>query len=224
MSSTPQAMRQSVARYVEAIHAAYVDESRSLPPAERARLPLLAAGRFWVAAVAAGDLHLVATEEPLSPVDHPEATHSGSAGPLSWTVCFYDPVALPALASVPSPSSRDVHRLIGVTTSLYHLTLSPGAELTPHRAMHTGIGLVATHAAEVRALEVLRRVHPHDHDLIDEILGAGRAGLCRAQVLLAHSLLPDDEALAALARQRRPDPHAVRDAILAAARRCATTR
>lgn len=218
MPATPTVMRQSVAGYVEAVHAAYLAETRPLAPAVRARLPLLAAGRFWVAAAASGGLHLIATEEGLAPADREGAAIDGRAGPLQWTLCFFDPSVLPGLGAA-GLTDRDVRRLLGVTTVLYHLVLPEGAALEPHRARHTGVGLAATHAAEATALEQLRRAFPGAPALVEELLGAARAGLTRAQALLAHRLVPDDEVLARLAHDDDPDPNAVRDALIGAARR-----
>lgn len=218
MPATPTAMRQSVAGYVEAVHAAYLDEARALAPAVRARLPLVAAGRFWVAAAAAGQLHLVATEEPLARAEREGAATEGRAGALQWTLCFYDPSVLAGLGAG-ALRDRDVRRLLGITTALYHLVLPSGSALEPHRARHTGVGLAATHAAAATALEDLRRAFPHSSALVDELLGAIRAGLAHAQALLAHRLLPGDDSLARLARDDDPDPSAVQRALLAAVRR-----
>jgi hypothetical protein len=214
--ATPTAMRQSVAGYVEAVHAAYLDFARTLAPAVRARLPLVAAGRFWVAAAAGSGLHLVATEERLAPAERAGSAVAGATGPLRWTLCFYDPTVLPQLAAGTSPD--ELRHALGVTTVLYHLALPFPVELHPHHAAHAGTGLAAAHARAARLVDDLRRALPDRAALVDELAGAVRAGLRRAEALLASELFPDDPDLAALARQPDPDPAAVRDALAAAAR------
>lgn len=223
MPATPTAMRQSVAGYVEAVHAAYLDAARALAPATCARLPLLAAGRFWVAAVAAGALHIVATQETLAPAGHHGASVDGRAGPLRWTLCFYDPSVLPSLA-VGGLGQREVRGALGITTTLYHLVVPAGTTLEAHRALHTGVGLAGAHGAEAQTLATLRQAFPGRAALVDELEGATRAGLVRAQALLAHRLMPADASLARLAHDDDPDPAAVRDALSAASRRLADPR
>lgn len=221
--TAPAAMRQAVAGYVEAVHAAYLDHARSLAPALRARLPLVAAGTFRVAAVAGRELHLVATEEPLAGAAREGATTPGQVGPLRWTLCFYDPSVLPGLGD-PVLTQYDVRRLLGIATTMYHLVVPVGSTLEAHRAAHTGVGLAAAHAAEASALEALRTAFPDRLRLVDELIGAARAGLTRAEALLAHQLLPTDEALSRLASEDDPDPAAVRGALVAACRRVSHQR
>jgi hypothetical protein len=207
-------MRRSVAGYLEVVHAAYLDHARTLAPAVRARLPLVAAGRFFVAAAAGNGLHLVATEEALAPAERDGSAVTGEAGPLRWTLCFYDPTVLPELAAGTSPD--ELRRALGVTTVLYHLALPFPVGLSPHHAAHAGAGLAAAHAGAARLVEELRRALPDKAALVEELAGAARAGLHRAEALLASELFPGDPDLAALARQSDPDPAAVRDALAAA--------
>jgi hypothetical protein len=49
----PRQMRQAMADFVAAVHQAYLAQARLLPPAEQARLPLLATARLTVAAAGA---------------------------------------------------------------------------------------------------------------------------------------------------------------------------
>lgn len=223
MPPTPTRIRDAVAAYVEGIHATYVEEAASLPPGIRARLPLVAAGRFRVAAVGSSALHLVATEEPIAPVERPGSSLEGSSGPLHWTLSFFDATVLPALAEAPVDPHR-VRHLLGITTVLYHLVLPGGSSLSPHRASHTGVALLAAHHDQVNDLDEVRRHFPDRQPLVDELLGAARAGLPRAQALLAHALVPADERLARLAAEDDPDPTAVRRALVVAARERGRTR
>ncbi len=63
----PEAMRAAVAGYVQEIHRAYVDQAATFSPGVQGRMPLMTAGRITVAAVAARNLHLLATTEELGP-------------------------------------------------------------------------------------------------------------------------------------------------------------
>jgi hypothetical protein len=214
-------MRQAVADYVWAVHTAYLRQARLFPPAVQGRLPLLAAGHFWVAAVGARHLHLLATAEALAAASAQEAALQGKAPPLGWTVRFYDPVVLPSvglLAEAGGPAVEEVRRLLGVRTTLYHLTLKPPFELAEHNAGHTGTGLAHGHAAESREFESLREAAPGRERLVEEMEGAAAAGLVRAQALLAREIAPDDAEVARLAGQEPPDPRALRRALLQAVR------
>ena len=73
----PEAMRAAVAGYVQEIHRAYVDQAATFPPGVRGRMPLLTAGPITVAAVAARNLHLLATTEELGPLTGPEVALDG---------------------------------------------------------------------------------------------------------------------------------------------------
>src|ERR1700759_1806232 len=96
----PEQMRTAVARYVEEIHRAYVAQALTFAAAVRGRMPLLAPGPLTVAAVGVRNLHVLATRDLLGPVRGPEVEMSGSLEGLSWTLRFFDPVVLPALALI----------------------------------------------------------------------------------------------------------------------------
>src|SRR5439155_15951319 len=91
-------MRSAVAGYVQEIHRAYVDQALTFPPAVRGRMPLMSGPPFTVAAVAARNLHLLATAESLGPVHGPEVALESSIGGVSWELRFYDSVVVPSLA------------------------------------------------------------------------------------------------------------------------------
>lgn len=214
-------MRQAVADFVVAIHEAYLRQARLFPPAVQGRLPLVAGGRFWVAAVGARHLHLLATSEPLGAASAKEVAVHGSAVPLAWTLRFYDPVVLPELgllAETEGPAVEEVRRLLGVRTALYHLTLNPPFELAEHSAGHTGTGLANGHAAESREYEAIRSAAPGRERMVEEMEGAAQAGLVLAQALLAREIAPGDAEVARLAAEPRPDPQELRRAVLQAVR------
>ncbi len=112
MSPTPapEAMRQAMADYVRAVHQAYLDAAASLPPAEQARLPLLAAGDVTVLAVGARNLHVIATTEALPRPQGQEVELADALGPLSWRLRFFDPVIVPALGLVDESTRRSPSR------------------------------------------------------------------------------------------------------------------
>ncbi len=93
----PEQMRAIVQDYVRTVHAAYLDHSRHLPPGERARLPLVAAGRLSVVAAAGRDLHLVATTDPLPPLRGQEVDLGDAYQGTGLTLRFYDTSVLPQL-------------------------------------------------------------------------------------------------------------------------------
>lgn len=150
---TPDEMRQAVAGYVAAVHRAYAAATADLSPAVSRALPLRAAGEFAVVAVAAGDLHLIATSDPLPAARGPEVEVSDDVGGMRWRLRFYDRVVLPALASLaagPEPETGDAVRLVlGLETWLYHLVASPRAGLSVHNAFHAGNALGEGHAREL---------------------------------------------------------------------------
>lgn len=218
----PERMRQEVTDYVAALHGAYLDRARMLPPAVQGRLALIGAGSFSVAAVGARYLHFVATSERLVDASGRTASVQGARGPLRWTITFYDPVVIPELALVAEsqqPQLERVRELLGVRTYLYHLTARPPAQLGAHHAGHAGTGLANAHAAAATDFQAIRRSVPAAAaTLVDELEGAARAGLRRAQALLARSIAPRDERVRRLADEAAPDPDAVRAALLAAVR------
>jgi hypothetical protein len=214
-------MRNAVAGYVAGIHDSYLAQAATFPPAVQGAMPLLAAGPFQVAAVAVRSLHLVATAESLGPLRGQEVELAGEAGEpaaMRWTVRFFDPVVLPALGLIDEsagPALAEVRRTLGISTVLYHLTASPGATFSRHNAAHIGTGLASGHSAAARDFETIRQRARGRENLVDELAGATRAGLPRAQALLAAAIAPRDAALQALAGRDAPDPGEVRKALLA---------
>ncbi|MGH8971614.1 MAG: hypothetical protein ACRD0C_00210 [Acidimicrobiia bacterium] len=153
---SPEQMRQAVADYVTAVHRAYLAATAGLAPELVAALPLPAAGEFSVLAVGAGNLHLIATAQAPAPAQGRVVEMDGAVGPLRWRLRFYDPVVVPALASVGGaavgPDAGDeVRRVLGVDVWLYHLVASPGAGLSPHNAAHAGAALAQGHVRDVVA-------------------------------------------------------------------------
>jgi hypothetical protein len=219
VQSSPEQMRAAVGHYVAEIHRAYVAQALTFPPGVRGQLPLLAPGRLTVVAVAARNLHILATREALGPMRGPEVEEADSAGELDWTLRFFDPVVLPGLALIDEsagPAFAEVRRELGIGTVLYHVVAAPGAGLTGHQGAHVGTGLANGHSAVARDFETIRSRLGRQADLVDEMAGAATAGLIRAHALLAAAILPASVELAALAAQQRPDPDDVRHALLAA--------
>jgi hypothetical protein len=215
----PEQMRTAVARYVEEIHRAYVAQALTFPAAVRGRMPLLTPGPLTVAAVGARNLHVLATRDPLGPVQGPEVEVAGSVEGLSWTLRFFDPIVLPELSLIDEsegPAFGEVRHALGVSTVVYHFVASPGAGLSAHNAAHVGTGLAGGHSAVARDFETIRSRVRGREDLVDEMAGAASAGLVRAHAMLAAAIAPRNEALSALAAEARPDPDAVRRELLAA--------
>lgn len=213
-------MRQAMADYVGTVHQAYQSQAEMEPPAVRGRMPLLA-GPFTVVAAGVGNLHVIATREELVAPTGPEVAIDDELGPMSWTLRFYDPVVLPALGMIDElagPAGDQVRRALGVSTYLYHLIVQPGSQLTGHHAGHAGSGLANAHIAESRDYEAIRAKAGSKLPLVDEMEGAARAGLPKAQALLAAEIARGDEAVAALAAEPKPDPSKVRRALLDALR------
>jgi len=219
--AAPEQMRRAMAEFVAAVHGAYMAQARLLPPAEQARMPLLSARRLTVAAAGARNLHVVGTEERFPAPVGQEVELTGQADGLAWTLRFFDPVVLPVLglvAEIDGPAPEEVRRVLGVGTYLYHLVVEPGSQLTPHHATHAGTGLASAHAGAARDLEAIRAHARGRQELVDELAGATTAGLVRAQALLARAIAPGDESVAAAAGAARPEPAALRAALLAALR------
>ena len=210
----PERMRQAMADFVAAVHAAYLAQARLLAPAAQARLPLLQAPRLTVAAAGARNLHVIGTAESFPAPVGQEVEVTGEADGLAWELRFFDPVVLPVLglvAETDGPAPEEVRRVLGVGTYLYHLVVEPGSQLTPHHATHAGTGLASAHATAARELETIRAHAPGRQELVDELAGATTAGLVRAQALLARELAPGDPAVAAAT-----DPAAIRAALVKA--------
>lgn len=194
----PEAMRQAMADYVRGLHEAYVDAVVTLPAAERARLPLIAAKRITVAAVGVRNLHVIGTLEELPSPRGPEVEIEDALDDLAWTLRFFDPVVTPALGLIDeadAPDYEEVRRALGIRTVAYHLAVPPGGSLTSHHALHAGTGLAHSHAAAARDFEALRAHAPGREALVDEMQGASIAGLARAQVVLAQAIAPAVEGL-----------------------------
>lgn len=216
MSQTPESMRQAMADYVRAVHQAYLDAAVSLPPAEQARLPLLAAADVTVLAVGARNLHVLATTEALPAPQGQEVELVDTLGPLTWRLRFFDPVIVPALGLVDEstePQPQRIRDVLGVRTVAYHLSVPPGGGLTAHHALHAGTGLAHSHAAAHRDFDTIAELAPGDEDLVAEMRGASVAGLEAAQLLLARAIAPAAADLASM-DVHAVDPVAVRRALL----------
>lgn len=186
-------MRSAMADYVSSVHRAYLEASASLPPGERARLPLVAAGAFTVAAVGTRYLHVVATTDALPAPTGPEVSLDCHEGDLAWQLRFFDPVVLPDLGLLDesqAPQPQRIRDILGLTGVVYHLTVPPGGGLTPHHALHSGTGLAHSHAAAARDYEALTALAPRQADLIAEMHAAETAGLQACVVLMAQHLAP----------------------------------
>ena len=210
----PEAMRQAMADYVRALHQAYLDAVETLPPAERGRLPLIAAGRITVAAVGVRMLHVIGTVEELPSPRGPEVEVHDSIPPLEWSLRFFDPVVTPALGLIDEsdgPDHDEVRRALGIRTVVYHLAVPPGGSLTTHHALHAGTGLAHAHASAARDFDALRAHAPGRESLIDEMQGASIAGLSRAQAALAQAIAPG---LGGVSVDPPTDPHEVRRSLL----------
>lgn len=148
--SGPEAMRQAMAAYVRAVHQAYLDTVAQVVPIEEARTLPLAKAPFTVAAVGAGQLHVIATRDLALEPDEREVAIEEELGLLRWTVRFLDAVVLPELGLIddtgPSGGAVVVETL-GLDSVLYQLTTALEGSLSPHQAMHAGTGLANAHLA-----------------------------------------------------------------------------
>lgn len=217
----PEDMRAAMARYVRTVHQAYLSTGAGQPPAIRARMQLLG-DDLTVVAAAARNLHVIATDERLPPPGGAEVQLTDELEGMRWTMRFLDPVVLPQLGMIDEssgPAFDRVRRVVGLSTHLYHLVVQPGSQLTDHHAGHAGAGLAMDHLAEARDFETMRAQARGSEALVDELEGATRAGLVRAQALLASAIAPGDEDVARLASAPQPpDPAVLRRAVLAAVR------
>lgn len=199
--ASPESLRSAMAEYVAAVHRAYLDASDTLSPGERARLPLVSAGRFTVVAVGTRYLHVIGTVDPLPPPGGPEVEVSGAEGDLSWTLRFFDPVIVPALGLVDetdAPAGSQIRDLLGLSRVVYHLTVPPGGGLTPHHALHSGTGLAHSHAAASRDYDAIAALLPHRSELVSEMRAAEAADMHASVVLLARYLQPGVPSIEAL--------------------------
>lgn len=223
----PDGMRAAMAGYVRAVHQAYLSTGAGQPPAVRARMRLLGDG-LTVVAAAARNLHVIATDEQLPPPSGAEVEVADELDGMAWSVRFLDPVVLPQLGMIDEstgPAFDRVRRVVGVATHHYHLVVRPGSQLTDHHAGHAGAGLAMDHLAEARDFETIRAHARGAEHLVDELEGAVRAGLVRAQALLAREIAPRDDEIARLvAAGVPPDPATLRTAVLRAVRPPTTTR
>lgn len=213
-------MRTAMADYVRAVHQSYLDASSTLPPADRARLPLVSAGEVTVLAVGARNLHVLATTEHLPAPRGQEVELDDSIDDLRWRLRFFDPVVVPALGLIDETEAAQPDRVrdvLGVRTVVYHLSVPPGAGLTGHHAMHAGTGLAHTHAAAVRDYDTITSEAPSAAALVQEMRGADVAGLPRAVLLLAREIAPDSTDLAAMSLADA-DPSVVRRSLLTSLR------
>ncbi len=212
-------MRAAVAGYVQEIHRAYVDQAATFSPGVQGRMPLMTAGRITVAAVAARNLHLLATTEELGPPRGQEVALAADYGGIGWELRFYDPVVLPDLGLLEereAPAFEEVKRALGVGTVLYHVVAQPGAGLSGHQATHVGTGLANGHSSASRDFETIRSRARGREALVDELAGAAVAGLPHAQALLARAISPYDEGVRETCEAAVPDPEAIRKAVLTA--------
>lgn len=199
--ASPESLRSAMAEYVSSVHRAYLDASGSLSPGERARLPLVSAGRFTVVAVGTRYLHVIGTVDALPPPGGPEVELSGREGDLSWTLRFFDPVVLPALGLVDesqAPAGPQIRDILGLSRVVYHLTVPPGGGLTPHHALHSGTGLAHSHAAASRDYDSIAALLPTSATLVSEMRAAEAAEMHASVVLLARHLAPGASTLEAL--------------------------
>ncbi len=218
-SPRPEDMRALVAEFVRSLHAAYLDQARKLAPAERARLPLLAAGELVVAAAAARQLHLIATSDAFPAPQGPEVVVVDELPGLTWSLRFFDPVVLPELGLLDDngeASASEVRRVLGVGAMVYHLSVSAGGGLSPHHAQHAGTGLANQHAAAARDFDALRAAVGDRAELVDELAVAEQVGLPRAAALLAEAIMPGDDHVRSAAVSGSPVE--VRRALLSAVR------
>ncbi len=71
MSADPGQLREAMARFVSALHGAYLDQARLLPVGEQGQLPLLRADQLTVLAVGVRHLHVLGTTAPLPALTGP---------------------------------------------------------------------------------------------------------------------------------------------------------
>ena len=139
----PADLRGALADYVHALHQSWWEAVRGAG-VDPSSLPL-GTGAFTVAVVAAQELHLVATRDPLPARAAHEQPIEGRLGELAWEVRFLDATVVPALAGPVPADGGDVTDLLGIDTTLYHLRVSVDGALSPHQAMHAGTGLAHAH-------------------------------------------------------------------------------
>jgi hypothetical protein len=139
----PADLRVALADYVHALHQSWWEAIRTAG-ADPAALPL-GTGPFTVAVVAAQELHLLATRDPLPPRAAHEQPIEGRLGELVWEVRFLDATVVPSLAGPAPGDGAEVTGLLGIDTTLYHLRVTVDGALSAHQAMHAGTGLAHAH-------------------------------------------------------------------------------
>jgi hypothetical protein len=214
---SPEQMRSAVAGYVQEIHRSYLAQALTFRPGIRGRMPLLDGRPLTVVAAAARNLHLLATHQPMGPLQGPEVAVESELEGMRWRLRFYDSVVTPELGLVDEraePAFDQVRHALGISTVIYHITAQPGAGLSAHQASHVGTGLANGHSAVARDFETIRSRVRGREVLVDEMSGAASAGLDHAVALLARSIAPHDEEIARLAKAPVVDPDAVRKALL----------
>lgn len=210
----PEEMRGIVQDYVRTVHVAYLGHARLLPPGERGRLPLVAAGHLTVVAAAGRSLHLIATTDLLPPLRGQEVELVEEHEGTTWALRFYDPTVAPQLGVLTEDTPEAVRQVLGISDVVYHLTVSVGGGLTGHHAQHSGVALVNRHSSTGRDLARIRAAHPRDEPLVGELESCVRLGLPRAAALLTRELTsgridlpagtPADACVAALLRDAQP--------------------
>jgi hypothetical protein len=209
----PEEMRAIVQDYVRTVHEAYLGQTHHLPPAERGRLPLVAAHRLTVVAAAGRELHLIATTDLLPRPRGQEVEVVEEHHGTTWTLRFYDPTVAPQLGVLAEETPEAVRQALGITDVVYHLTVAVGGGLTGHHAQHSGVALANRHSRTARDLARVRQAHPRDESLVGELESCVRLGLHRAAALLTRELTsgridlpagtPADASLAALLQDAR---------------------
>lgn len=215
---SPEQMRAAVAGYVQEIHRAYIDQALTFTPGVRGRMPLMSGRPFTVAAVAARNLHLLATAESLGPAVGQEVELAAEYRGIAWQLRFFDSVVAPELALVDEtggPAFAEVRHALGIGTVLYHFVAQEGAALSGHNATHVGTGLANGHSSIARDFETIRSRVRGREALVDELSGAAIAGLPHAQALLAQAIAPHNAGVAEACAAVPPDPDAIRKALLA---------
>jgi hypothetical protein len=198
--SDPEQMRAAMTAYVRAVHQAYLDAAATLPPGDRARLPLTGADGFTVLAVGSRYLHVLATTERLPAPEGMEVSIEDSLPDMSWNVRFFDPVIAPGLGLIDesdAPAPLQVRETLGVRSVMYHLSVPPGSGLTPHHALHAGTGLAHSHAAADRDFATMASLRPDRGAVIHEMHAAHVNGLVQAHLLLARDIAGSESITAA---------------------------
>lgn len=188
----PEQLRAAMVAYVHAMHRAYIEATEALSLGARARLPLYQPESFTVLAIGTRYLHLVGTTERLlDPTGH-EVQVDDELGNLAWTLRFFDQIIVPQLGLIDERENAEplqVRHALGIHTVLYHLSVPPGRDLTPHHAQHAGAGLAHSHAAVERDFATMAALVPTRDPLLNEMHMAHSNNLPMAHFLLARHLL-----------------------------------